>query len=120
MKFVWASEQPLTVRQVCDRLNEGRGRPLAYNTIQTMLNILKNKGVVRCRPGEGRAFEYTARLTRDEVSTSMFDDLVERFYDGRVQPVLLSLVSDESLSRAELERLKRLIEERLDDQEPAP
>jgi predicted transcriptional regulator len=47
----------------------------------------------------------------------MVGELVDRLFDGRVQPLLLNLVEREELSREELERLKRLISERLDDRE---
>jgi len=119
MRAVWgaAGDGDLTVRDVVERLNGGRARPLAYNTVQTVLNILRDKGVLRVRPGQGRAFVYALRITREHVTTSMVGELVDRLFDGRVQPLLLNLVEREELSREELERLKRLISERLDDRE---
>lgn len=121
MRVVWegAAAGDTTVRGVVAKLNEGRGRALAYNTVQTVLNILRDKGVVRVRSGQGRAFVYVPRITREQVTTSMVGELVERLFDGEVQPLLLNLVERESLSRSELESLKRLIDERLDDREAA-
>ena len=117
MRAVWGTEvgPELTVREVAERLNVGRRKPLAYNTVQTVLNILREKGVVRARQGEGRAHVYQPRVTREQATTSMVGELVERLFDGDVQPLLLNLVGREELSRAELEKLKRLIDERLDD-----
>jgi predicted transcriptional regulator len=119
MRAVWgaAGGGDLTVRDVVERLNGERARPLAYNTVQTVLNILRDKGVLRVRPGQGRAFVYAPRISREHVTTSMVGELVDRLFDGRVQPLLLNLVEREELSRDELERLKRLISERLDDRE---
>jgi predicted transcriptional regulator len=121
MRAVWegVGTGDMTVRGVVARLNEGRARVLAYNTVQTVLNILRDKGVVRVRAGQGRAFVYVPRITREQVTTSMVGELVERLFDGEVQPLLLNLVERESLSRPELESLKRLIDERLDDREAA-
>jgi predicted transcriptional regulator len=121
MRVVWegAAAGDTTVRGVVAKLNDGRGRALAYNTVQTVLNILRDKGVVRVRSGQGRAFVYVPRITREQVTTSMVGELVERLFDGEVQPLLLNLVERESLSRSELESLKRLIDERLDDREAA-
>src|SRR5262249_36632746 len=112
-----ADEGGLTVRDVVEGLNRGRPRPLAYNTVQTVLNILRDKGVLRVRPGQGRAFVYAPKISREHVTTSMVGELVERLFDGRGQPLLLNLVERDELSRDELERLKRLIDERLDDRE---
>jgi BlaI family penicillinase repressor len=120
MRGVWGAEpgRALTVREVVDRVNVGRRKGLAYNTVQTMLNILRDKGVVRVRPGEGRALVYQPRVTREQVTTSMVGELVERLFDGDVEPLLLNLVGREELSRAELTKLRRLIDERLEDGEP--
>ncbi|MFG0318981.1 MAG: BlaI/MecI/CopY family transcriptional regulator [Planctomycetota bacterium JB042] len=115
MRVVWDAEAPLTVRDVVDRLNEGRRKPLAYNTVQTMLTILREKGVVESKAGEGRAHRFRARVSQEEVTTSMVGDLVERLFDGKVEPLLVQLVGNESLSRSDLEALKGLIENQLDD-----
>ncbi|MEQ8765311.1 MAG: BlaI/MecI/CopY family transcriptional regulator [Planctomycetota bacterium] len=118
MRVVWAAHpEPLTVREVVDGLNEGRRKPLAYNTVQTMLGILRDKGVVEVRQGSGRAYVYRAKRSQEEVTTTMVGDLVERLFDGHVQPLLLHLVEQERLSRADLSSLKELIETQLDDEE---
>ena len=74
MQVVWKAEgEPQTVRAVAERL-QARGRPLAYTSVQTMLNILKKKGVLNSRPGPGRALEYRSRLTREQATQSMTQD----------------------------------------------
>lgn len=121
MRVVWdAAPEPLTVRDVVDRLNVGRRKPLAYNTVQTMLTILKEKQVVDGELGSGRAHRFHSKVTRAEVTTSMVGDLVERLFDGEVQPLLAQLVGHESLGVDELKRLKALIERQLDDGEEPP
>lgn len=117
MRAVWGTGAgpELTVREVAERLNVGRRKPLAYNTVQTVLNILREKGVMRVRQGEGRAHVYQPKVTREQATSSMVGELVERLFDGDVQPLLLNLVGREELSRAELEKLRGLIDERLDD-----
>ncbi len=121
MKVVWEAEPaPITVREVAAHLNAQLSRPLAYNTVQTVLTILKDKGIVRARSGGGRAHEYCARISQDDITTSMIGDLVERLFDGRLSPLLLNLVGDESLSRSDLERIRGVIDERLSDEESRP
>ncbi len=118
MRIVWeATRPPLTVREVTEELNRGRRKPLAYNTVQTMLTILRDKGVVRVTPGPGRAFRYEPRLSREEVNTSMVGDLIERLFDGRAEPLLLHLVEHEALGREDLEALRRVIDTHLDDRD---
>jgi predicted transcriptional regulator len=82
--------------------------------------ILKDKGAVQAEPGPARAHRFQPRLSRDAVTATMVGDLVERLFDGRVQPLLHRLVGEESLSAAELEELKRWIESRLGEERESP
>ena len=117
MQVVWdAGPVALTVRNVVERMAEA-GRELAYTTVQTMMNILKKKGVLVSEPGAGRAHEYQACVSRSDASKSMTHDLVDRLFRGEAQPLLAQLLSHESVSRDELERLKAQIEDQLDDDE---
>jgi BlaI family penicillinase repressor len=123
MRPVWEAQPgTLTARDVVERLNAARRPPLAYNTVQTVLKILEEKRVVRSQRGSGRAHLFAPRVSRDQVSTSMIGDLVERLFDGDVEPLLVRLVDREHLSRDELLRLRARIEAELDDgdgREPA-
>ena len=116
MQVVWASgSEPVTVREVVELLNRHRQKKLAYNTVQTMLVILRDKGVVRDRKGPGRAHAWSPTVSRDDVSSSMVGDLVDRLFEGRVEPLLHHLVEREGLDRIELAELRRLINKELDD-----
>lgn len=119
MRAIWeAQPDELTVREVVDRLNAGRSKPFAYTTIQTMMTILKRKGVLRSKPGSGRAHRYSSCVSRDEVTSSMVGDLLERLFDGNARPLLAQLVEHESLERDQLEELRELIDTQLDDETP--
>ncbi len=119
MQCIWATPgEPVTVREVVQRLNASRSKPLAYNTVQTMLTILRDKGVVNAEPGPGRAHTYIAVRSREEVRTSMVGDLVSRLFDGNVRPLLVHLLGREDLSPEELRDLRGMIDAELDDREP--
>lgn len=116
MQVVWsAGPEPVTVRDVVEALNDGRKKTLAYNTVQTMLVILRDKGVVKARKGPGRAHAWSPTVSRDEVSETMVGDLVDRLFAGRVEPLLHHLVEHEGLERDELAALRRLIDKELED-----
>ena len=115
MHVVWkALPRPQTVRSVADQLTAG-GRPLAYTSVQTVMNILKKKGVLSSQPGPGRAHEYRARVSRLDATRSMTRDLVDRLFGGEVQPLLAHLLENESVDRSDLKELKRIIERELGD-----
>ncbi len=58
MGVLWQADEPVSVRQVADRLNAGRAAPLAYTTVMTVLSRLSSKGILARRQA-GRGFVYT-------------------------------------------------------------
>lgn len=86
-------------------------RSLAPTTIATMLRRLADRGVVSYR-SEGRVFVYRAEVGEDEVRRAAVLDLRERLFEGDLAAVVHQLLDVEGLDRSELERLRRLIEER--------
>jgi len=74
MDAVWAADAPLTVRDVLERLNSGRPQPLAYNTAQTVMEILHRKEWL-ARAKDGRAFRYKATKSREEYAASLIDQV---------------------------------------------
>src|SRR2546421_12827692 len=57
MEALWAAPEPLSVRTVLDRLNEGRRPPLAYTTVMTVMARLAEKDALR-RVKAGRGYLY--------------------------------------------------------------
>src|SRR5438034_5303917 len=57
MDVVWAAGVPVRVREVSEQLN--RDRPLAFNTVQTVMENLYRKGWLE-RHKDGRAYRYVA------------------------------------------------------------
>ncbi|UQA91076.1 BlaI/MecI/CopY family transcriptional regulator [Streptomyces halobius] len=74
MDVVWAAEEPLPVREVLERLNRNRPQPLAYNTVQTVMEILHRKGWLS-RAKDGRAFRYRATKDREEYAATLIDQV---------------------------------------------
>ncbi|MBC9725023.1 BlaI/MecI/CopY family transcriptional regulator [Streptomyces sp. TRM68367] len=74
MDVAWAAETPLTVREVRERLNRDRPQELAYNTVQTVMEILHRKGWLS-RAKDGRAFRYRTTKSREEYAASLIDQV---------------------------------------------
>ncbi|MFD7404182.1 BlaI/MecI/CopY family transcriptional regulator [Streptomyces sp. NPDC059866] len=74
MDVVWAADAPLTVREVLERLNSDRPQALAYNTVQTVMEILHRKEWLT-RAKDGRAFRYKATKSREEYAASLIDQV---------------------------------------------
>jgi len=106
MKVLWASG-PATVQSVQERLP---GESLAYTTVQTMLNVLHRKGKVR-RALRGRAYQYSAALTRDKAIGAAIRDVVDRLFGGSAESLVMSLIQRRDIQPEKLEQLSALIEQ---------
>jgi predicted transcriptional regulator len=107
MKVLWETG-PATVQTVRERL-AGGGRDLAYNTVQTMLNVLQRKGRVR-RARAGRAFAYAPVTSRMQATRHAVADLVRRMFDGSAEDLVMSLVETRQLTPEALARMSEMIE----------
>jgi BlaI family penicillinase repressor len=103
MQVLWQAG-PSTVNDVRPQLKAD----LAYNTVQTMLNILLRKGKVK-RVQEGRAFRYRAVVDRKRATGSAVQDLVLRMFGGSPEALLLSMVESRQIGPKELERLNAMV-----------
>jgi predicted transcriptional regulator len=101
LKILW-EEGPSSVRNVHRLLRPDDD--LAYNTVQTLLRIMEDKGLVRHHV-EGRTFVYTPRYSRDESAARFLD----RVFDGAADQLVLSLLRSERIPEDELERLQAMI-----------
>jgi predicted transcriptional regulator len=104
MEVLWSSGSG-TVSEVLAAVRAPK--PLAFNTVQTMLRILEQKGYVR-HTEEGRAFRYFPVVDKAAVSRSAVQSVVRRFF-GSPGALALNLIQSEALSGEELARIRRLI-----------
>ena len=106
MNIVWRLRRA-TVRQIVDSLRDHR--PLAYTTVQTVLSILTQKGVVRYTR-EGRAFVYTAIVKPEGVRREVIQAVVDKLFAGSSQSLVLHLIESDALTAEEAESLRNLLD----------
>ena len=83
-------------------------QPLAYTTVQTMLNILHRKGKLR-RKLEGRAYVYSATVTQSKATGHAVRDLVDRVFGGSTEALLMSMLDARQISPEELARVAKKV-----------
>lgn len=86
---------------------------VSHNTVATLLGILESKGHV-AHTEEGRAFRYSAVTAREEAGRSAFQRLVDTVFGGSAEAMLVHFVRDRRLTRAELERIRSALDDRLE------
>ena len=90
LECLWKSSGPVCVRDIRD----GHFPQTPYTTLMTTLDRLYRKGILS-RTKEGRAFFYTARLTRIELESVMATDALRHALNRDVptfQPLLAELI----------------------------
>jgi BlaI family transcriptional regulator, penicillinase repressor len=107
MSILWRSGSG-TVAEVRDALDE----ELAYTSVLSALQTLEEKGYVR-HESEGRAYRYYPTVEPERAGQSALARIRESIFQGSAETMFAQLVSDRGLERAELERMRRLLAERL-------
>lgn len=108
MKALWTVESG-TVAEVRTELAK-RGQELAYTTVMTLLGRLAAKGAVAVDK-EREPFVYRPAHRKESVLRDRLREFVREVFDGQAESLVLNLVEDESLSRAELRAIERKIAE---------
>ena len=114
MSEVSPSERELEILKALWELGSGSVREvhqhlcpnqeLAFNTVQTLLRIMEDKGLVSHR-SEGRTFIYTPRHSRERVARRFLN----KVFDGSLDQLVLTLLQTEDASPDELKELEQLI-----------
>ena len=110
MSILWRMGSA-TVADVKDALEE----PLAYTSVLSALQTLEEKGYVT-HAAEGRAYRYSALVDAEKAGDSALARVRESIFHGSAERLFAHFVADEKLSRTELERMRRLLAERLGDE----
>lgn len=99
MQVIW-NRGSSTVGEVQAELDP----PLAYTTVQTMLNILARKGKLSRRL-DGRAYIYSARVSQARALGQGVRDLVDRMFGGSSEALVMSLLRNRQIDPEKLAEL---------------
>ena len=102
LKVLWELRSA-TVREVYDRMCPNG--ELAMNTIQTLLRIMDEKGLVSHRR-EGRAFVYEPRQSREKI----FERFLDKVFDGAMDQLVMTMIRSRTPDKKELKRLQESID----------
>jgi len=113
MHVVW-DKGKATVHEVQDALKEKY--PAAYTTFLTMMRRIEQKGFLQHEMHEdGKTYVYKPLVSREEVTTSMFQEIYDRLFLGsseRLLSALNALFRKEKMTPEEIQRFRELIAEK--------
>ena len=104
MEILW-KEGDLTAGQLAKILKEQIG--WNRNTTYTIIKKLISKGaIVRCEPN----FTCKAIIVKEQVQKQEATELIGKLFDGSAEMFLSAFLSDNNLSKDEIDRLKQIVE----------
>jgi predicted transcriptional regulator len=107
MSILW-KRGSATVSEVREELAD----PLAYTSVLSALQTLEEKGYVR-HESEGRAYRYVPLVAPEEAGGSAIARILDKVFHGSAETLLAQLVSERNVSKEELRRMRKLLEDRL-------
>jgi BlaI family penicillinase repressor len=108
MKVVWKLGTA-TARQVVEALkDETDWKP---KTIHTLLSRLVQKGAVKSGKSE-REYVFTPAVAEQDYRLAASRSFLDKVFDGEIAPFLACFLKRETLTRDEIEELKRILQQK--------
>ena len=105
LQIIW-EHGPCTVREVMNLLEPKH--PRAYTSVMSLMNVMAEKGLLNQEP-KGRAFIYSAKVSRDKTQSSMLSDLLNRAFDGSANALVAHLLQQTEPNSEELDEIHKTI-----------
>lgn len=109
MQLIWNSTHGMTIGEIWEAIRSGR--EVSRTTVLNLVDRLEKRSWLRRRKDQG-VYRYAAAVERRSVEMQVAADFVEEFFDGSAANLVMSLLGSERISNSDLQRLKRLIDER--------
>ena len=109
MDCLW-DNSPATVRQIQQHLHSVR--PMAYNTVLTMMRILRDKGFLVSKRN-GRKDVYRPRVSRQQMARRSLRTVIDRFFTGSAEDLVSELLESEDLSVDQIKAIRREVDRKL-------
>lgn len=112
MKVLWA-ESPAAAKEVIERLEVQTS--WSPKTVRTLLSRLVQKQVLTFRE-EGKTYLYSPLLSEEQCLRVERQSFLNKMYGGALKPMLTHFLSEQKLSRQEIDELKALLDQKEDNQ----
>jgi predicted transcriptional regulator len=99
-----------TVNEVREHLADEPG----YTSVLKILQVLEEKGHVR-HEQEGRAYRYFPTVAPEDAGRTALGRIVDKIFHGSAEMTLARLVEERPLSKAELDRMRKILDELADE-----
>ena len=111
MEILWetgAQGKKITILELIDAINKKYDRELKRQTVSTFLSHLVSKGVADYTK-RSKISNYVPAITREEYAAILQKELLDTWFNGDVASCIKSLLTNEKISKKEMEKIKEEI-----------
>jgi len=108
MELLWETN-PLTARQIREQLYDDAEKS-QHGTVQRLLQSLEEKEII----GRDRTLGvhlFSPTVSREAYGGRQLESLAEKLTGGSIAPLLTHLLETDKLDKAEIKRLRKVLEE---------
>lgn len=109
MEIVWHSLNPVSVRDVTEKLQHKR--KIAYTTVMTVMGRLADKGLLK-RIASGRAYIYKSAYSKDRFLTRVSRQIIKNFISSFGWSAVAHFAQEvEKLAPQKRKQLRKILKE---------
>jgi BlaI family transcriptional regulator, penicillinase repressor len=108
MQLVWDSPKGLTIGEIWQAIRAIRA--VSRTTVLNLVDRLEKRAWLKRGKVRG-VFRYTPAVRRQAVEERLAADFVDEFFEGSATNLVMSLLGGQRISKSDVERLKRLMDE---------
>ncbi|KGJ98507.1 BlaI/MecI/CopY family transcriptional regulator [Thalassotalea sp. ND16A] len=105
LEALWQNH-PASASEIIARLNEAK--TWHDKTVKTLLNRMVKKGAISFEKQQ-RHYLYSPLLERETYTYKEGSSLIERFFGGKIAPLVAGFAKTEKLSKGDIDDLKKVI-----------
>ena len=109
MQCIWQSENPPTVLEIIDMLEERCGQRLATSTITTLCQGLTKRGYVRQGAKRGHAYTYEALIEEEEFFQGEIRRMRKVMFRGSVLEMVGAMLREEGIGEEDMREIRRIL-----------
>ncbi len=109
MEVVW-DNCPCAAGTVQEALADSKG--WAYSTVKTTMDRMVKKGLLQIEKIRNLQL-FSPCISQDQARTGEFRKMLTRAFNGALTPMMQFVLDSEKLSKAEMQALKKLVEDKL-------
>lgn len=106
MQIIWDLGRCF-VKDIIEKMDEAPKPP--YNTVSSVVRILEKKEYVGFK-AYGKTYEYFPIISKDDYGKFSFRKVFANYFNNSAESLLSFMAKEEKLSKAEIEKLKQLID----------